>query len=377
LVLAVAVQDANAAHYADSCWRDSTTDRTSYTAGDMISVYNVLIENAGSEPLDNVCIRFFLSADVTISANDDYPITGTWSWESFPALDSGIFNFEDMVIPLSTPGGVYYVGAIITIDGDETRDRPENDTAYSATPVFVADAPPNAKADPGAPVIVQQPMSFAADPGFEARFSVTATGALPLTYQWQKDSAPIPGATASVYSIAVVRQSDEGEYRCVVTNELGSVTSMTATLTVNDPPVIAVQPISQTVNYGAPANFVVVATGMPAPSYQWEKDGEVIHGANAATYRVSAARDPDAGSYVCVVRNSAGTASSDPATLTVTGSPSESSYDCLGQPVVTTAKGTGSNGPANSGGGDMFLLAAAGSTLFLARRKRGKASGGE
>ena len=75
-------------------------------------------------------------------------------------------------------------------------------------------------------------------PGSDVSFSVTATGTEPLSYQWQKDGvdltdgSSITGATTATLTIADVMESDEGGYRCVVTNTAGMDTSNTAVLTV-------------------------------------------------------------------------------------------------------------------------------------------------
>ena len=51
-------------------------------------------------------------------------------------------------------------------------------------------------------------------------------------YQWQKDGVNIAtGANSATYTIAAVAESDEGEYRCVVSNAANSVTSIAASLT--------------------------------------------------------------------------------------------------------------------------------------------------
>ena len=75
-------------------------------------------------------------------------------------------------------------------------------------------------------------------PGSDVSFSVTATGTAPLSYQWQKDGVDladggrITGATIATLTIIGVMESDEGGYRCVVTNIAGMDTSNTAILTV-------------------------------------------------------------------------------------------------------------------------------------------------
>ena len=69
-------------------------------------------------------------------------------------------------------------------------------------------------------------------PGQSATFTVTATGDN-LMYQWQKDGVDIAtGDNSATYTIAAVAESDEGEYRCVVSNAANSVTSTAASLTV-------------------------------------------------------------------------------------------------------------------------------------------------
>ena len=82
-------------------------------------------------------------------------------------------------------------------------------------------------------MITGQPVSLTlVVPGQTSTFTVTATGDN-LMYQWQKDGVDIAtGATSATYTIAAVAESDEGEYRCVVTNAANSVTSTAASLTV-------------------------------------------------------------------------------------------------------------------------------------------------
>ena len=86
----------------------------------------------------------------------------------------------------------------------------------------------------GAPYITAQPVNQTVTAGQTATFSVTAAGTAPLAYQWQKNGADIAGATTASYTTAVTTTSDSGEqFRVVVSNSGGSVTSMPATLTVS------------------------------------------------------------------------------------------------------------------------------------------------
>jgi Bacterial Ig domain/Putative Ig domain/Immunoglobulin domain/Right handed beta helix region/Immunoglobulin I-set domain len=83
-------------------------------------------------------------------------------------------------------------------------------------------------------------------------------------------------------------------------------------------PSIATQPTSQTVTAGQTATFTVMANGTAPLTYQWQKNGTNIAGATSASYTTSATTTSDSGStFDVVVSNSAGTATSNPATLTV------------------------------------------------------------
>ena len=83
-------------------------------------------------------------------------------------------------------------------------------------------------------------------------------------------------------------------------------------------PAITAQPVSQSVPMGLTATYSVTATGT-APQYQWSRNGVAIPGANQSQYVTPATGFDDTGaSFTVTATNSAGTATSDAATLTVT-----------------------------------------------------------
>ncbi|MFN7944988.1 MAG: family 16 glycosylhydrolase [Blastocatellia bacterium] len=123
-------------------------------------------------------------------------------------------------------------------------------------------------------------------------FSVKASGSVPPTYQRRTDGANIAGATAA--------------------------------LTVNAPPVVTTQPQSQTIAYGSAATFTVAASGTAPITIQWQisSDGgsnwSGISGATQTTYTIAAVNTTHNGNqYRAVLTNDYGTATTDPATLTV------------------------------------------------------------
>jgi hypothetical protein len=179
------------------------------------------------------------------------------------------------------------------------------------------------------PSITTQPVSRTVTAGQTATFSVASTGTAPFTYQWYKNATAIAGATSSSYTTPVTITSDSGAlFDVIVTNSAGSVTSASATLTVNPaptPPSITTQPISRTVTAGQTAGFSVAATGTAPFSYQWYKNTTAISGATSSSYTTPATSTSDSGAlFKAIVSNSAGSVTSASATLTVNPAPTSS-----------------------------------------------------
>src|SRR5262249_4252837 len=85
----------------------------------------------------------------------------------------------------------------------------------------------------GAPAIATQPENATRSTGETATFSVVASGAEPLAYQWQKKGQDISGATAASYTTPPIVVGDDGAtFMVTVSNSAGSVKSNAATLTV-------------------------------------------------------------------------------------------------------------------------------------------------
>lgn len=82
--------------------------------------------------------------------------------------------------------------------------------------------------------ITSQPANQTVTAGQTATFTVVATGAAPLTYQWQKNGTNIAGATAAAYTTPATTTADSGEkFMVLVLNPVGTTPSNAATLTVN------------------------------------------------------------------------------------------------------------------------------------------------
>jgi len=88
------------------------------------------------------------------------------------------------------------------------------------------------------PTVTQQPQSRNVLAGSAATFTVAASGAGTLSYQWQKDGADlndggnVSGAHAAQLQISNVGEDDQANYRCAVTDDCGTVISKPALLTM-------------------------------------------------------------------------------------------------------------------------------------------------
>ncbi len=88
---------------------------------------------------------------------------------------------------------------------------------------------------PVGPTILFEPESLTVVAGQSVRLHVTVHGAAPLTYQWSFNGVDLMGAIGETMLISDVRGTNAGDYRVVVSNAFGTVTSAIAKLTVQVP----------------------------------------------------------------------------------------------------------------------------------------------
>lgn len=91
-------------------------------------------------------------------------------------------------------------------------------------------------------------------------------------------------------------------------------------------PTFTAQPVAQTATEGGSATFTATASGTPAPTFQWERSAEgtawaPVGGATAATYTFTALAADHGAQFRAKAINSAGTATSASAVLTVNIAP--------------------------------------------------------
>src|SRR2546428_513218 len=131
--------------------------------------------------------------------------------------------------------------------------------------------------------------------------------------------------THTTPSFATASSQNGNQSQAVFTNSAGSATTTGATLTVSPatPPTITTQPANQAVTAGQTATFTAAATGSPTPTVQWQVSTDsgatfsILSGATSTTLRFTTASSQNGNQYHPVVTNSAGTATTTAATLTV------------------------------------------------------------
>lgn len=185
--------------------------------------------------------------------------------------------------------------------------------------------------DVSTPKISTQPSAKTAAINETVSFSVKATGGQ-LKYQWQVKTSSSASwknvssvvSTKSTLSFTAKTTQNGYQYRCVIKNLAGSVTSKAVTLTVEGKPVITTQPAKKDAAVGETVQFSVKAAGTglayqwqvkTSSSASWKNISSVVSTNSTLTFT---AKSTQTGyKYRCRVRNSYGTVYSDAVTLTV------------------------------------------------------------
>ena len=212
-------------------------------------------------------------------------------------------NADSFVIASAQPGDVGGYAVVVSNDSGSTTSRVATLTL------------------PNSPVITVQPTSQSVAQNSPVTLDVTAVGTAPLSYQWLFNSNAISGANGSTFTIPSAQPADSGDYNVVVSNPVGSVTSVVATVLVLVPPVITVPPASQNPASNSPVTFSVTATGSPTLLYQWRRNSSNLAGATDPSLVFASAQLTNAGLYSVVVRNPVGVVTSAVASLTFLGPP--------------------------------------------------------
>ena len=117
------------------------------------------------------------------------------------------------------------------------------------------------------PFIITPPAAKSVAAGGSVSFSVTVTGATPLTYQWQFATTNLPGATNATLTLTNIQFAQAGNYSVLVTNIIGSAQSSSAALTVTGP----------ALTYGTSGTNIQIAfTALPATTYHLQTSTNLL-----------------------------------------------------------------------------------------------------
>jgi Htaa len=171
----------------------------------------------------------------------------------------------------------------------------------------------------------------------EATFTAAATGTPAPSVRWQSRApgsstfTDLAGETSGTLTLDVSVADDGTEYRAVFANEtveatpqpVGELATDPATLRVRAAPSLAVQPADVAAIEGDPALLKALPAGNPAPAVQWQRlEGGAWTNVPGATDLFLSIPDTtlamDGTQYRVQVANAVGSATSQPATLSVT-----------------------------------------------------------
>lgn len=315
----IKITDGSTSSEADLSVYSLSIDPTTAVAGEDIDLETEIINLGDADVTQDVTIYYFIDGveiDDDKINNSDLP------------LSSGDIDQEQENNYVFASGGTY--NYCVTIE-----DHPQ-ESNYSNNTMCIDIVVQDGTACDGI-VITQQPNNQTIVSGNTATFSVVATGTSPISYQWKKNGINISGATSSTFTTEILNISDNGNtYNCDLTNCDGTVSSISAVVTVTDSCDaigISEQPQNQTANAGNTATFSLTTTGTAPFLYQWIKNGNNISGATNSSYTTPVLTTADDGSsYSCLITNCDGNDSitSTSATLTVTSStPSELTVETI------------------------------------------------
>ncbi|XP_025899735.1 mucosa-associated lymphoid tissue lymphoma translocation protein 1-like isoform X1 [Nothoprocta perdicaria] len=170
-------------------------------------------------------------------------------------------------------------------------------------------------------VITEQPVSVSVPVGYSLALRCRAEACTSLQYQWfcqrQSVCCQIPGATEQ--DLLITAQQTQ-LYTCRV-NDIykNAVFSNWVKVEVHQcvgrgllpqlwrgEPVIILNPTEQKVEVGKPLQLQCAAMGVPAPSFQWYRNGNVLEHQKKKKLWINHAKVSDSGTYLCCASNSHG-----------------------------------------------------------------------
>jgi sugar lactone lactonase YvrE len=316
-------------------WADATggTNATlvvpAVGAGDNGKQYRVLVSGPSGSSATSHAALLTVLGNVLITAQPSNQSATEGSAATFTVAADNASGYQWQRLVGSTWTDVtgatsasYSFNAALTISGLQVR------VVISGTggPVVSNAAVLTVTAAVVAPSITTDPQNTTVTAGQSATFAVTSGGSSPV-YRWQLSAnsgaswSDVAGGNGSALVLSNTAIADSGkQYRVVVSNSAGSVTSRVASLTVVGVLAITQQPASLTVVEGSAASIAVSATN--AIAYQWQRLVNSawidVGAATGPTLAFTAALSDNGAQFRVVVTGALGSTTSAVASLTVT-----------------------------------------------------------
>jgi len=197
--------------YYDMYFLDSEHGYLVGKNGSVLSTHEGTFMGPGflSQPQDTiVCTGIILTIELDIVGD-----SMSFQWiKNHDVLEGAVYN-PLIIDQITTDDGGVYSCIIYSKGGFEESDE-----------FFVSCAPPVE--------ITGHPQDEQVYENDTVIFNLAVSGALPISYQWQKNGDDIPGAIYNVYPIYGTQLADSGYYRCIVGNDCKTDTTNEAKLTV-------------------------------------------------------------------------------------------------------------------------------------------------
>ena len=185
-------------------------------------VYHVL-QDAATGEIQQASSALVQSEPTDVSVEAGQPATFTVLTTGTPPL---VHQWQRDGVDIPNAAGSSFTLASASLSDDSAAFRCIVSNSFgsdTSRSVLLRIVPPTPAA------VLADPRDTTVQAGQTARFTITATGTVPLTYQWQRNAANISGATAASYTTAATVKADSGSlFRCIVSNGAGKDTSTSA-----------------------------------------------------------------------------------------------------------------------------------------------------
>ena len=306
---------------------------TANAQGQIVLQFTTITDNAEINGIEVVSAPIGSPSNLSATSVSASQINVNWTASSAPGVVYDVFRSTtsgftpSSANQIATTTGTSYSDTGLTVNTTYYYVIEASNTSGTSAPTTQASA--STMAIPLAPTN----LTATAPSSSEVDLSWTASATSGVTYTVIRNGTPIvDGVAGSVYSDTGLTASTTYSYVVEAANAAGTSPASNTAITTTPAsgsgsgtvtaPVITTAPTSQTVTIGRTATFTVAASG-GSLAYQWYKNGTAIAEATSASYTTPGTTYPDnASAFTVSVSNSAGSATSSAATLTVNLAPS-------------------------------------------------------